>query len=162
MTAIDRAERDFDVFARSVGERVRRGLVAVYGVEIGTDVAADAMRYAWERWTEISLMTNPAGYLFRVGQSHARPHVRWARRRQSYPSSYERTISGGGDVAELVDLLAALGRLPAHERAAVVLVRAHGYPYRDAAELLGVTTTALTNHVHRGMRRLRLLLEVPE
>ena len=71
----------FEEFAATVGVRVRRALVATYGVDIGTEAAADAMALAWERWSSIQTMENPAGYLYRVGQTKARPHLRWMRRR---------------------------------------------------------------------------------
>jgi DNA-directed RNA polymerase specialized sigma24 family protein len=147
----------FEDFASSTGERVRRALVAYYGVEIGTEAAADAMSVAWERWAEIAPMANAAGYLFRVGQSKARPHVRWARRSGAFPT-VERAALGGD--ADLVDLLAALGRLRPAQRAAVVLVKSYGFSYREVADLLGVAETTVTNHVHRGLGRLRSMLEV--
>jgi hypothetical protein len=42
--------------------------VAAYGVEVGVDAAAEAMAYAYayERWHEVSAMSDPAGYLYRV------------------------------------------------------------------------------------------------
>lgn len=150
----------FDDFARTVGERVRRALVAAYGVEIGTEAAAEAMNYAWEHWEDVGAMPNGAGYLFRVGQSKSRPLLRWQRRTASFPSSYERAISGEGPESDqLLDLFAALNQLPIAQRTSVVLVRAHGYSYRDAADVLGVSVAAVTNHVHRGVRRLRTLME---
>lgn len=145
----------------SLGEPVRDALIAFYGVEIGADAAAEAMRYAWEHRRRLATMENPGGYLFRVGQSQTRSNRRWMKRRATFPSSYERDVSvAGADGAELLDLFAALAKLPPRQRSAVVLVRAHGYSYAEAARLLGVTTTALTNHIHRGMARLRVLMEV--
>jgi DNA-directed RNA polymerase specialized sigma24 family protein len=41
---------------------------------------------------------------------------------------------------------------------AVVLVHCFGYRYREVAELLGVSEAAVTNHVHRGLARLRSML----
>lgn len=155
------AASDLEALIKSVGEAVRRALVGFYGVEIGTEAAAEAIRYGWEHRERLAAMDNPAGYLFRVGQSRARPYRRWAQRRAAFPSSYEREIPvADDDPAGLIDLLAALGKLPPRQRSAVVLVRAHGYSHAEAAEILGVTTTALTNHIHRGMARLRILMEV--
>lgn len=159
----DRADdaTDFAALVADVGERVRRALVAYYGVEIGTEAAADAVRYGWEHRERLSEMGNPAGYLFRVGQSRARPYRRWSQRRTAFPSSFDQHVSStSDDGAALLDLFAALGKLPPRQRSAVVLVRAHGYSYAEAAQILGITTTALTNHIHRGMARLRILMEV--
>ena len=53
-----------------------RALVAFYGVEVGCEATADALALAWERWDSIEAMTNPIGYLFRVGQSRSRRYRR--------------------------------------------------------------------------------------
>ena len=152
-------ERDlgFDEFTRSAGERVRRALVAFYGVEIGTEAAAEALSVAWQRWDEVSAMDNPAGFMFRVGQSKARPHVRWWVRRELFPSTEGQIAAPDG---ARLDVLDALRRLRPEQRAAVVLVKSHGHSYREAAEILGVSEAAVTNHVHRGLTRLRTIMEV--
>ena len=54
------------------GPRLRTALIAAYGPDAGADAAAEAMAYGWEHWTRLAEMENPAGYLFRVGQSAAR------------------------------------------------------------------------------------------
>lgn len=152
----------FDAFVRDVGERVRRALVARYGVEVGSEAAAEALSVAWERWPEVAAMSNPAGFLFRVGQSQARPHLRWwnRRRRLLIEPADARAASDEGHVDD--DLAQALERLSDMQRAVLLLVRAHGYSYGEAADVLSISEAAVTNHVHRGTDRLRKLLEVPK
>lgn len=145
----------FDEFADSVGGRVRRALVAAYGVEIGSDAAADALAVAWERWPSVSVMDNPAGYLYRIGQSKARPHLRWAHRRGTFPPPAS-TEPVRDDVLDMFD---ALRMLRLEERVSVVLAKSYGFSYREIADVLGVSVEAVTNHVHRGLRRLRERLE---
>lgn len=147
----------FELFAATTGEGVRRALVAFYGVEIGVEAAAEAMAVAWQRWDEIADMENPGGFLFRVGQSHARPHVRWRRRSTEFPMI---DTAASSDDAGVVDLLRAMRRLSASQRACVLLVKSYGYGYREAGEILGLAETAVTNHVHRGLARLRSMMEV--
>ena len=36
------------------------------------DAVSEATAYAWEHWHEVRAMENPAGYLYRVGQSRTR------------------------------------------------------------------------------------------
>lgn len=161
---VDQGERhdeaDFEAFVNAVGERVRRALVAGYGIEVGTDAAAEAMRVAWERWPEVATMANPAGFLFRVGQSQARPHVRWQRRRALVDAE---DVGGDGvDSAALLDLFDALAQLRPAQRIAVVLVKSHGFTFREAADVMGISEAAVGNHVRRGLIRLRLTLEVHE
>ena len=141
----------FDEFAGTVGVRVRRALVAAYGVEIGTEAAAEAMAIAWERWSAVQAMDNPAGYLYRVGQTKARPHIRWARRGGVFPLP----PAGTALAEDVLDALDALRTLKPVERAAVLLTKSYGFSYREVAEVLGVSVDAVTNHVHRGLRHLR-------
>jgi DNA-directed RNA polymerase specialized sigma24 family protein len=148
--------QSFEAFAASTGERVRRALVASYGVEIGSEAAAEAMTTAWERWAEIESMANPAGFLFRVGQSRARPHLRWARRGLTFPAVDRAQVEGAG----LVELFDSLAKLRPEQRTAVLMVKSYGFSYREVAEVLGVTEAAVTNHVHRGLALLRSMLEV--
>ena len=79
---------EFERFAEVAAERLRTALVAAYGPDVGADAAAEALAYGWEHWPRLTAMANPAGYLFRVGQSAARR----SRRRHGYlprPEVYE-------------------------------------------------------------------------
>lgn len=149
----------FDAFARRIGPPLRRALVAHFGVEIGEEATAEAMRVAWERWPGVGEMANPSGYLYRVGQSHARPHVRWRRRKAAFPVR-DRAARADVDRHELGPVFDALAALRPEERTAIVLVRSYGYTYAEVAELLDVSEAAVTNHLHRGLERLRRNLGV--
>ena len=61
-------------------------------------------------------------------------------------------------VAARNDLAAALERLPAEERAAVLLVDAQGFGYRDAARVLGVPEGTIASRLSRARAALRLAL----
>ena len=69
----------------------------------------------WQRWAEVSAMDNPAGFVFRVGQSKARPHVRWWVRRDSFPSTEGHVAAPDG---ARLDVLDALAPAEARQRAA--------------------------------------------
>src|SRR5262249_19579169 len=62
----------FSAVIDPIALRLRRALVAAYGVDVGSDASADALAWAWEHRDELATMANPAGYLYRVGQSAAR------------------------------------------------------------------------------------------
>ncbi|MFD3325310.1 RNA polymerase sigma factor SigM [Streptomyces sp. NPDC058701] len=55
-------------------------------------------------------------------------------------------------------LLAALGTLPAEQRAALVLVDMQGYPVAEAAHILGVPTGTVKSRCARGRAKLAPLL----
>jgi DNA-directed RNA polymerase specialized sigma24 family protein len=143
-------EERFSRFAADVEPRLKRALVAWYGVEVGSEATADALELAWERWESVEAMANPVGYLFRVGQSRSRRYRRRAVGLPAVPAS------------ELPDidprLPAALAGLSARQRAAVLLVHAHGWTQTEAADALGCGVSSLRNHLERGMRRLRASL----
>ena len=87
----------------------------------------------------------PVGYLYRVGQSAARRY--WRSRRGVVFADVE----DRGELDRYDDgLFDALGGLNHEQRVAVLLVHGYGYSYADVADVLGVSVTAVTNHVHRG------------
>jgi RNA polymerase sigma-70 factor (ECF subfamily) len=98
-------------------------------------------------------MANPVGYLYRVGQSAVRTQARWQRGPQLPPEH-----SDDGLPLPDGDLAAALVKLSPDQRAAVMLVHAHGYRYAEAADLLDIPVSTLKNHLHRGARKLRRIL----
>ena len=59
-------------------------------------------------------------------------------------------------LARLVE--GALAQLPSSQREAVVLHRFEGFSFREIADLLGVSETAVKVRAHRGYERLRVLL----
>jgi DNA-directed RNA polymerase specialized sigma24 family protein len=139
----------FDAFVAGDGARLRRALVARYGIELGEEVHADALGWAWEHWDRLAAMANPVGYLSRVAQSRLRRH-RPADARIVFP------VEPASDPAlPEPELGGALARLPESHRVAVLLVHGHGWTYQEAATVLGVRVTTIRNWVHRGLRRLR-------
>jgi len=144
----------FEAFVDSIGPRLSRAFVARYGVELGAEAFADALGWAWEHRDDLTPMENPAGYLYRVGQTSVRANVR-RRRRAVLPveePDYAMPEPNPG-------LHVALAHLTDDQRVAVLLVHAHGYSYAQAAALLDISVSTLRNHIHRGMNRLRKHLE---
>lgn len=137
--------------------RVQRVVVARFGGEIGVEVAADVAEWAWAHRDQVTEAANPGGLLYRVAQSRARTHIRWVNRRASVELLPEHVVGETDD--ELLDLFRCLSLLNDNQRVAVVLVHAHGERYDDVAAVLGISTAAVTNHVHRGLKRLRKMME---
>lgn len=57
------------------------------------------------------------------------------------------------------DLATALGALPPEDRAAVLLVDAQGFDYREAGEVLGVPPGTIASRLNRARSRLRRVLD---
>ena len=162
------AEDDGSAFAALVAEvepRLRRALVAAYGPEAGREATADALAWAWEHFDRVAAMERPAGYLWRVGQTS----VRRQRRHERFEVAGADDVRGewrpgtgtvgGASAAWDEELLASLRALSVHQRVAVVLVHAYGYPLQEAADVLGCRVSTLRNHLARGLRRVRADLE---
>jgi RNA polymerase sigma-70 factor (ECF subfamily) len=145
-------DREFTRFVERVEPRLSYAFYAAYGPEVGNDVTADALAYAWEHWDKIAKMANPAGYLYRVGQSKAR---RYHRPRLLFPQA---------NPADLPDfepgLPAALEGLTESQRQAVILVYALEWTEEEAARVLGKSRSTLRTHLERGLAHLRQSLEV--
>jgi RNA polymerase sigma factor (sigma-70 family) len=59
-------------------------------------------------------------------------------------------------------LASALSSLSERQRVAVLLVHAHGWTLEAAAEVVGVSTSTLRNHLARGLAKLRDQLGVAD
>lgn len=141
---------DFDAFVRAVEPRLRRALIGCRGVDQAQEAVAEALAYAWEHWSDVQWLANPAGYLFRVGQSRTR------RRSAPHLPSPESLRMPEIEPA----LIPALLALPERQRSAVWLVHACGWTYTEVAEALGISASAVGTHVGRALERLRRNLEV--
>jgi DNA-directed RNA polymerase specialized sigma24 family protein len=140
----------FEIFVREAEPRLRRAFVATRGLDGAADATAEALAYAWEHWARVSLMENPVGYLYRVGQSRTR-----FRQKISLPAP---EVLGVPEVEP--DLVPALMELALTQRTAVWLVHACGWQYREVAEAMQVSVSAVGTHVSRALERLRSRLEV--
>jgi RNA polymerase sigma-70 factor (ECF subfamily) len=143
----------FSAFVNDVEPHLRHALVGAFGPDAGYEAVAEALAYGWEHWERIRVMENPAGYLYRVAMRSA-PKV-WRRLPDlPLPSPGEMPWVEPG-------LPGALARLSEKQRIAVVLVRGHGYTFREAADLMGgIGISTVEKHVERGMAKLRRALEV--
>ena len=161
-----RPRRGTHEFIAEASVTLRRALVARHGLERGCEAAAEAIAWAWEHRDELPHMDNPLGYLYRVGQSSLRRSYRLDRLRvdllpdSAITDRHRRDSEHFGDVDET--LFAALRRLTPDQRVAVVMVHMYGFSYREVAELTETSEAAVTNYVHRGMNRLRVLLAQQE
>ena len=152
----------FRALVAEVEAPLRRALVAAYGPDLGREAAADALGWAWEHFARVEAMENPAGYLYRVGQSSARRAFRRAGRERSWDGAL--VASNGGDDRPPVEpaLLPALARLTPNQRSAVLLVHGYRYTLAEAAAIHGCHVSTLRNHLARGMASLRLTLGVTD
>lgn len=132
-------------------ERVRMALMARYGPELGDELTAECMAWAWENQTRLATMENPVGYLVRVGQSKSRRLLRWKREPVNYPI----TPATNGPAWSEPALAASLATLDADSRTAIVLVHCFQWTYSEVGELLDLPLHSVRNRIHRGLHKLR-------
>jgi len=137
----------FAAFVDEVGPRLQRALAALRGRELGRDATAEALAWAWANWPAVAEMTNPAGYLYRVGSSRTRPR----RMRAGLVAAPGPVEPPGFEPG----LRPALARLSTKQRTAVVLVHGCGWSHQEVADALGISRSSVGTHVQRGMARLR-------
>lgn len=96
------------------------------------------------------MLDNPAGYLYRVGQSRSR-----TRRAPDLPSPETLRLP---DIEP--QLIPALQALSPGQRTAVWLVHACDWRLVEVAEAMGISASAVSTHVARGLEHLRQTFEV--
>ncbi len=134
-----------------VEPRLRRAFVAAYGPERGSEAVSEALAYAWEHWAKVRALRNPAGYLYRVGQSRTRPRLR-PRSPSFPPPTEERWFEP--------ELPNALASLTSKQRLSVVLIEGYGWTLSEVSQLMGTSVSTVGRHLERGMSKLRQKLEV--
>lgn len=102
-------------------------------------------------------------WLYRIVYNTCLDELRKARRAVHVPLDENAEQPGGspdpGDVAAgRGDLARALAGLPPQERAAVLLVDAQGFDYRDAGRILGVPEGTVASRLNRARAALRTAL----
>ncbi len=142
----------FTRFVKETEPRLSYALAAAYGLEVGAEATADALAWAWEHWETLEDKRNPAGYLYRVGQSKARRYYRSQVQFPVLPATEIPTVEPG--------LTDALDSLSKNQRVAVVLIHGMEHSEREVADLLGISRWSVRTHAERGLRRIRQALGV--
>jgi len=142
---------------RADGQRLWQ---AVYAFAGDPDVASDAVAEAFAQLLRRGDgVRDPQRWVWRVAFKVAGGDLA-TRRRGSVPLEHDpRSYEMDAPARDLVE---ALRQLTPHQRSAVVLHHAAGYPTREVARILGSTQAAVKVHLMRGRRRLRELLEEDE
>jgi RNA polymerase sigma-70 factor (sigma-E family) len=131
------------------------------GAESADDLAADALVAIWHRWERVRAADRPIAYARGVVANMARSRIRSRtreRRRIALFWSQHSTHTHGPDVPAVLDVRAALGRLPYRKRACVVLRHAFDLSERETARTLGISVGTVKSQTSRGIAELERLL----
>jgi RNA polymerase sigma-70 factor (ECF subfamily) len=144
-TEIERLYRDH-------GNRLWHALLGFCGdPEVASDALAESFAQALRRG---SALREPLAWIWRAAFRIARGELkeRSGHGIATHEESYEMDEPA-------VELIGALRKLSARQRAAVALHHLADYPVKEVALLLGTSSSAVRVHLTRGRRRLRTLLE---
>jgi DNA-directed RNA polymerase specialized sigma24 family protein len=144
----------FTQWAEEAEPRLRHALTASFGMQVGTEAAADALAHVWLLWGQINSKENLLGYAYGIGRNKARRMVS-PRRRPTFVEVAPQRLPHVEPA-----LPAAIARLPEKQRIAVTLLYGYEWSMSEVADLLGTTKTTVQNHAERGLARLRKTLGV--
>ena len=155
---------DFEEYVAARGPalvRLARGLLR--DPHHAEDVVQDVLAKALVKWRRIESVDDPHAYLRRMVVNATTSFWRRAVRRE-YPHEHERlpdrrTADAADSVVGRDQMLALLRRLPARQRAALVLRHYEGLPDAEIADLLGTSPVTVRTNAHRGLAALRAMLE---
>jgi RNA polymerase sigma factor (sigma-70 family) len=163
-----------ELYLRSFADMVRLARVLVDSPETAEDLVQDAFVHLHLRWAGVR---DPGAYLHRSVVNACRSHHRRAWRERPRPASGgagDRPGPGSGWAADRADgsaagaqdaaadagvLGAALATLPYRQRAALVLRYYADLPDAEIATALGCRPGTVASLVHRGLERLRGVVE---
>jgi RNA polymerase sigma-70 factor (sigma-E family) len=144
-------------FQRHHAELSRLGYLLTGEADAADDLAADALIALWQRWDRLRQADHPLAYARGVVANLARERIRGAvreRRRIALFWSQRPQQAQDPDVAAVVDVRAALDRLPFRKRACVVLRHAFDLSEKDTALALGISVGAVKSQTSKGMAEL--------
>jgi len=150
------ADSDFvGLFEAEYPALVRSMYLIVHDREQARDIAQDAFVQLFTRWRRISKYDRPDAWVRRVAIRMAVRQIRRdrLRRRREHEFDHGRPL-GPVDI----DVLRAVRKLPAAQRAAVVLFYLDDRPVAEVADILACSEVTARVHLHRARKRLAELL----
>lgn len=154
-----RAKAEFEAFFDRHHRELSRLAYLLSGDHVAADdLTADAFLVAWRQWDRVWSADQPLAYVRRVVVNLAASRIRkLSRERTRLPlfhvSDAEATV--GPDGAAVVDVRAALQRLPERRRACVVLRYALDLPEAEVAEILGISVGTVKSQTSKGVAQLQ-------
>jgi RNA polymerase sigma-70 factor, ECF subfamily len=154
---------DFEAFFdRNYPPTLRAVALAIGDRGRAEDLTQEAFARAFRRWSSVSALERPVAWVYVVALNAERK--RWRRERRG-PEDVLRgdCISDvAGAVLSTIVVRDALDRLPARQRAAVVLRYLGDLTVADVAEVMGCAEGTVKATLHQALRNLRVDLDGSE
>jgi RNA polymerase sigma-70 factor (sigma-E family) len=155
-----RADEYAEFAAARAGHLYRSACLLTAGdTHLAEDLVQETLGRLYVRWGRVSRVDNPAGYaqtvLTRTFLAHQRRRSSRERAVEAFPDVPD---GGGPDTPLRLTLLQALGRLPAKDRAVVVLRYWEDRSVEETAGAMNASSAAVRTRCTRALGRLRELL----
>jgi RNA polymerase sigma-70 factor, ECF subfamily len=133
--------------------------------DLADDLAQDAMARAWSARLSFEPSTNFRAWMFKILRNQFYTTVKKnARLVLSEPEFIERSLTVGAsqhDRINVADVAAALQKLPAQQREALMLIGANGVSYEEAAVIMECAIGTVKSRVARARTALAQLVDAP-
>ena len=140
-----RDQEEFERVFRSAYRRVLQTVsLVLHDRGRAEEVTQDAFLRLYERWGGVVAIEHPEAWVRRVA---VRDAIRRARRERMVPVMAAHDDRTAGDRLPDIDLLRAVGDLPAQQRAAVALHYLEDLPVDQVAALMEVATATVRQHL---------------
>ena len=150
--------RDFELWYREQHPALLVAVTLLTGdVDLAREVTAEAFSRALERWDDVSVMENPAGWTYVVAVNLLRR--RWRRHRVEARAMRRMADAPPVQLADAkVDVYRAVRSLPDRARTAVVLRYFGGLSEAEVAQAMGVAVGTASATLSQARQRLSVLL----
>jgi RNA polymerase sigma-70 factor (sigma-E family) len=130
-------------------------------MSVADDLAADAFVEIWRHWDRVAAAEHRVAYARGIVANLARQWIKRRGRERSGLLGLGMLRRGPAepDSVAVLDVRAALRRLPQRRRECVVLRYAFDVPEREVAEILGISVGAVKSQTSRGAAQLSTFLQ---
>jgi RNA polymerase sigma factor (sigma-70 family) len=174
---VDARQRDFAAQAEDVVNRLLRSrALSKIPAQDRYDVLQECLLGAWRRWDTIEKLDDEVRYAYIHQIAHHQMAKYFARKQRTRESSLEGIcfdIKGTDEEIEEylqhtapevwnVGLWQIVGRLPAQQRAVLLLRHLDGFSTKAVGALLGISESSVKTHLKRAISRVAELLQTEE
>lgn len=128
------------------------------------DLLQDTIMRAWAKQESFAMGTNMKAWLFTILRNEFYSQIRKnGREVQDTDGLFTNNLAvhpAQYGALDLQDFKRALGKLPADQREAIILIGASGFSYEEAAEICGCAIGTIKSRVSRARVRLQALLGI--
>jgi RNA polymerase sigma factor (sigma-70 family) len=153
--SVEEDQREFaEFYAAAWGDCLRIVMVSVADRPLAEDLVAEAFTKAWASWHKVRALAEPRAWVIRAAMNG---RVSWWRRHrlEVAVASQDTMAAAGQDLAFDSSLVAAVRRLPVRQREVIALRLLLDLDTGTTAEMLGISSSTVTTHLHRAMGALR-------